>query len=89
LALTEATLMEIRKVSSKSQVSLPKEFAGKLVSIERLSEGIIQIKTGEFIPHSEKIFHTEKYRKRLKNFDRWMDKHDPEESDLEALSGDR
>lgn len=81
--------MEIRKVSSKSQVSLPKEFAGKLVSIERLSEGVIQIKTGEFIPHSERIFHTEPYLKRFKKFDQWMDKHDPEESNLEDLSRDR
>ena len=77
--------MEIRKVSSKSQVTLPKQFAGKLVSIESLSEGIIQIKTGQFIPHSEKIFHTEGYGERLKEFDQWMDKHDPEESNLEEL----
>ena len=81
--------MEIRKVSTKSQVTLPKEFAGKLVSIESLSEGVIQIKTGEFIPHSERIFHTVQYRKRLKKFDQWMDKHEPEESNLEELSGDR
>lgn len=81
--------MEIRKVSSKSQVTLPKEFVGKLVSIENLSEGVIQIKTGEFVPNSERIFHTEQYRRRLKKFDKWMDKHDPEESSLEELSGNR
>ncbi len=62
--------MEVRKVSSKSQITLPKEFAGKLVSIERLSEGVLQIKSGEFIPDSEKIFHTEKYKKRLEAFDK-------------------
>ena len=81
--------MEIRKVSTKSQVTLPKEFAGKLVSIESMSEGVIQIKAGKFIPHSERIFHTEQYRKRLKKFDQWMDIHEPEESNLEELSGDR
>lgn len=73
--------MEVRKVSSKSQITLPKEFAGKMVSIEKLAEGIIQIKTGQFIPDSERIFHTEKYKKRLNKFDKWMDKHVPEESD--------
>jgi len=77
--------MEIRRVSSKSQVTLPREFAGKLVSIESLSEGIIQIKMGEFIPHSEKIFHTEEYRTRLKKFDQWMDSHGPQESNFEEL----
>jgi hypothetical protein len=81
--------MEIRKVSVKSQVTLPKEFAGQLVSIENLSEGVVQIKTGKFIPHSERIFHTEQYGKRLKKFDQWMDKHDPEASELDELSGDR
>jgi hypothetical protein len=77
--------MEVRKVSSKSQLTLPKEFAGKLVAIEKLSQGVIQIKTGQFIPDSEKIFHTEKYKKRLKKFDKWMDEHQPEESDLHEL----
>ncbi len=77
--------MEVRKVSSKSQLTLPKEFAGKLVSMEMLAEGVIQIKTGEFVPDSERIFHTEKYKKRLKKFDQWMDQHDPEESDVEEL----
>lgn len=77
--------MEVRKVSSKSQLTLPKEFAGKLVSMEMLSKGVIQIKAGEFVPDSERIFHTEKYKKRLKKFDQWMDQHDPEESGLEEL----
>ena len=61
--------MEVRKVSSKSQLTLPKEFAGKLVSIERISEGVIQIKKGQFVPDSERMFHTKKYEKRLKDFD--------------------
>ena len=80
--------MEVRKVSSKSQITLPKEFAGKMVSIEKLTEGVIQIKTGQFIPDSERIFHTEKYKKRLNKFDKWMDKHDPEESNLNELLPD-
>jgi len=68
-------------------LTLPKEFAGKLVSIETLSEGTLQIKTGEFIPHSQKIFHTEKYPRRLKKFDEWMDKHGPKESNVDELQG--
>ncbi len=77
--------MEIRKVSSKSQLTLPKEFAGKLVSIDRIADGILQIKTGQFVPDSERIFHSKDYQRRLKRFDEWMDQHDPEESDLEEL----
>jgi len=77
--------MEIRKVSSKSQLTLPKEFAGKLVSIDKLAEGILQIKLGSFVPDSEKIFHTEKFKNRLEKFDKWMDNHEPDESDIEEL----
>ncbi len=77
--------MEVRKVSLKSQLTLPDEFAGKLVSVEKLSEGVLQIKMGRFIPDSEMEFHTEAYQKRLKKFDRWMDTHIPEESNLDEL----
>ncbi|MFZ2633021.1 MAG: hypothetical protein WA081_10105 [Desulfosalsimonadaceae bacterium] len=77
--------MEVRKVSSKSQLTLPKEFSGKLVSIEKLSEGVIQIKTGEFIPDSEKIFHSQKYKNGLEAFDKWMETHALQETDVENL----
>jgi bifunctional DNA-binding transcriptional regulator/antitoxin component of YhaV-PrlF toxin-antitoxin module len=77
--------MEVRKVSSKSQLTLPKEFAGKLVSIERLADGVLQIKSGEFIADSEKIFHTENYKNRLENFDEWMETHDLQDTDIENM----
>ena len=77
--------MEVRKVSSKSQLTLPKEFAGRLVSIDKIAEGILQIKIGQFVPDSERIFHSGEYQKRLDRFDRWMDQRDPEDSDLEEL----
>ena len=80
--------MEVRKVSSKSQLTLPKEFAGKLVSIERIADGILQIKTGQFIPDSERIFHSDKYKKRLIRFDKWMDGQQPTDSNLEELLKD-
>jgi bifunctional DNA-binding transcriptional regulator/antitoxin component of YhaV-PrlF toxin-antitoxin module len=78
--------MEVRKVSSKAQLTLPKEFSGKLVSIEKLSEGVLQIKSGEFIPDSERIFHTQRYRTRLETFDQWMETHDLQETDVEHVA---
>jgi bifunctional DNA-binding transcriptional regulator/antitoxin component of YhaV-PrlF toxin-antitoxin module len=78
-------IMEIRKVSSTSRVTLPKEFAGKFVCVEKMAEGILQIKTAEFIPDSEKIFHSADYRKRLDRFDKWMDHHTPDDTDTEKL----
>ncbi len=81
--------MEIRKVSSASRVTLPKEFAGKFVCVEKMAEGILQIKTGEFIPDSEKIFHTEQYQKRLERFDKWMEQRTPDDADTEKLIAGR
>ncbi len=81
--------METRKVSHDSLVVLPPEFAGKSVSVEKIAEGVLQIKTEAFIPDSEQIFHTREYQERLKRFDKWMDQHDPEESDLDELLRNR
>lgn len=77
--------MEIRKVSSNSQLKLPKEFAGKMVSIDKIADNILQIKLGRFIPDSETIFHTKDFENRLKKFDKWMDTHEPHETDIEKL----
>jgi len=81
--------MEIRKVTSNSLLTLPQEFAGKFVSVEKIAEGVLQIRTETLIPDSEHIFHTREYQERLKRFDKWMDQHDPEESDLDELPGGR
>ena len=77
--------MEVRKVSSKSQLTLPREFAGKLVSIDKIAEGVLQIKIGQFVPDSERIFHSREYQERLDRFDEWMDNRDPQDSDLDEL----
>ncbi len=77
--------MEVRKGSSKYQLTIPKEFAGKLVSIDKITKGVLQIKIGQFVPDSERIFHSQEYQKRLERFDEWMDQREPEDSDLEEL----
>jgi len=81
--------MQIRKVTPDSLLTLPREFAGKFVSVEKIAEGVLRIKTEAFTPDSEHIFHTREYQERLKRFDKWMDQHDPEESDLDELLRDR
>jgi hypothetical protein len=58
---------------------------GKLVSIDKIEKGVLQIKIGQFVPDSERIFHSQEYQKRLERFDEWMDQCDPEDSDLEEL----
>ncbi len=78
--------MEVRKVSAESQLTLPPEFAGRLVSVEKIADGVLQVKVGQFVPEAEKLFHTKQYKERLNKFDRWMDKHRPTESDIVELA---
>ena len=78
--------MEILKVSTESQLTLPPEFAGRLVSVKKIAEGVLQVKVGQFVPDTERIFHTKQYKKRLNKFDQWMDKHRPAESDIVELA---
>ncbi len=78
--------MEVRKVSAESQLTLPPEFAGRLVSIKKIADGVLQVKVGQFVPEAEKLFHTEQYKERLNKFDQWMDKHRPTESDIVELA---
>ncbi len=73
--------MEIRKVSPDALLTLPPEFADKFVSVEKIAEGVLQIRAETSIPDSEQIFHTREYQERLKRFDKWMDQHEPEASE--------
>jgi hypothetical protein len=45
---------EVKYVGDNGQISLGKEYAGKQVQIMKSAEGTITIKTGNFIPDSER-----------------------------------
>lgn len=48
---------QVKVIGSNGQLSLGKEFAGRMVLINQLANGTWIIKTGEFIPDSEKWLH--------------------------------
>jgi hypothetical protein len=45
---------QVKVIGANGQISLGKEFAGKMVVIDQISDGTWIIKSGEFIPDSEK-----------------------------------
>lgn len=47
----------VKIVGANGQVSLGKEFAGKMILIDQVDAGTWIIKSGEFIPDSEKWLH--------------------------------
>ena len=51
---------QVKIVGMNGQLSLGKAFAGQMVVIEQVDEGTWIIKTGTFVPDSEKFLHERK-----------------------------
>lgn len=51
-------LMIVKSVGSNGQITLGKEFAGRLVMLDQTAPGVWTLKLGQFIPDSEKWLHT-------------------------------
>ncbi len=45
---------QVKTIGANGQLSLGKEFAGKMVLVDQIEEGTWIIKCGEFVPDSEK-----------------------------------
>ena len=80
--------METQKVSLRSRITLPHEFAGKIVLIERIGDGVINIRIRQEndLAEFEQSLHTAEYQTRLREFEQWLEHHQPEESDIEELA---
>jgi hypothetical protein len=83
---------EVKYVGDNGQISLGKEYAGKQVQIMKSAEGTITIKTGNFIPDSERWLHQGDNLKKLNEAITWAE-NTPRNSDnfeeiMKKLSGD-
>lgn len=68
---------QVKVIGANGQISLGKEFAGKMVLIDQIDDGTWIIKSGEFIPDSEKWLHkTSNFSKLEKALD-WAEKNEP------------
>lgn len=75
----------IKIVGTNGQISIGKEYAGKAVSIDQVSEGVWIIKSGEFIPDSERWLHEEKHLRKLNKALDWANKNPPKDN-FESLA---
>lgn len=62
-------------VASNGQISIGKSWAGRQIIIEEVSEGEIHIKSGIFVPDSQKVFHTKEAKESLSDFNKWEEKN--------------
>ncbi|TAK75297.1 MAG: hypothetical protein EPO11_05655 [Gammaproteobacteria bacterium] len=67
----------VKIIGANGQISLGKEFAGKTVLIDQVSPGTWIIKSGEFIPDSEKWLYQKDNLAKLEKALEWTEKNKP------------
>ena len=78
-------LQEVKTVGHNGQLYLGKDFADKMVLIDRLNEHTIMIKTGEFRPHSE-AWLTPSEMLKVDNALEWQALHKPKDNAHEVIA---
>jgi len=76
--------LQVKTIGSNGQVSLGKEFAGKMVLVDQIEEGTWIIKCGEFVPASEKWIYQGQNMAKIEKALKWAEKNKPTDN-FEAL----
>ena len=71
---------QVKVVGANGQVSLGKEFAGKMIIIEQIDDNAWIIKSGKFVPDSEKWLHQTKHLSKLDKALEWAEKNPPKDN---------
>jgi hypothetical protein len=78
--------VELKTIGASGQISLGKQYAGRIVTVEKVAEGVWTIKTAQVIPDDEMWLHTPQARANLDRAVEWSASHSRAESDLSALA---
>ena len=78
---------QVKVIGANGQVSLGKEFAGKMVLVEQIDDGTWIIKCGEFIPDSEKWLHQGNHLAKIEKALDWAAHNKPSENFDDVLQG--
>ena len=78
-------MMEVKTVGTSGQISLGKEYAGRMVMVEELETGIWMIRTAQVIPDNEMWLHTSPVRESLDRALAISSKSKRAGSDLDAI----
>ena len=54
--------VEIKTIGASGQISLGKKYAGRIVTVDQVEEGVWSIKTAQVIPDNELWLHTPQAR---------------------------
>ena len=78
--------MIVKSVGRNGQITLGKEFAGRLVMIDRAAPGVWTLKMGEFVPDNEQWLHQPETKAKLDRAIQWAQGNAPRESALDDLA---
>ena len=78
---------QVKVIGVNGQLSLGKEFAGKMVLIDQIDNGIWIVKAGEFIPDSERWLHKEGHSSKLSKALEWAEKNPPKDNFDRLIKG--
>ena len=70
----------VKTIGANGQLSLGKEFAGKMVLVDQIEEGTWIIKCGEFVPDSEKWLYQGDNITKIEAALEWASKNKPSEN---------
>ena len=79
-------MAEVKTIGRSGQISLGKEFAGRLVMLDAIEPGVWVLKLGEFIPESEHWLHEGPASERIDRAIAWAEKNPPRATDPSRLS---
>lgn len=77
--------MIVKSVGANGQITLGKEFAGRLVLVDQPEPGVWHMKLGAFIPDNEKWLHTPEAKAALDEALEWDASNPPRATDFAAL----
>jgi hypothetical protein len=78
--------VEVKTVGASGQISLGKQYAGRTVTVDLISDGVWTIKTAQVIPDDELWLHTPEASTRLGRALDWSASHPRSETDLKAVA---
>lgn len=77
-------MIHYKTVGKNGQISIGKEWAGRLVKIIPSHEGL-NITPGDFIPEHQQVFFTPEAQEQLEAFNQWSTKTPPQKSPLQMI----
>ena len=78
--------MIVKCVGRNGQITLGKEFAGRLVMIDEAAPGVWTLKMGEFVPDSERWLRQPEAKAALDRALKWAGENPPRETGLDVLA---